>query len=993
MKRRTHIPYPLTIIHKTFSNILSAKLSTSSSDDSVDYLNIFEQEKELFSADHPVSYTASAFPLRNYPIVISYDPKISIAEISKLWSQYCCLKAPSFLKEFLPSYNVKSKALPYILIHDSENETNIDSTSINNFINGFIQLNTTSGGIFKNNDGDTLKYLSNNYCIVLDHKSIVNHYRDVFVNFFESNTDSKLQTNQKQQLINQFTEIIKKICKTLIFRFLPDSKKVSISKKCNLFIIDGTSIITSNPLLCVFFFYAFAPHSFCSKPHNSISTFKAINHCVNHYIAKKNGFDITEYFITVKSHALPDDNVNYTYGSFKCPLKMTYTLQNRLKQVMSLNETDNRDFITDRNNYDKLKKLDKNLLNQQQNTFLNKFQTKKRNISKEWNSSFFLNDDGIPKRITDFMHYYYDSFTKDHENALSNQLRSNQCFYLFDWKYMHEYITFKKSTTVKPKKPEIKKEEITTTKPKPKTIVKKEDNTEKDLKSELFKYIDDRFKVMEKNIIDIISKGFESQKSIIEHEIRSNIERIQSQEIQELMANFSNIELVDNNDLEDEIVSEHRKTSKRSIQKMTNYSEKSDSEDFNDMDVYHEKFGDLTKDYSDNDEESEEYDEESEYEEYDEDTDEGSVDLEDSSSDDDRKKPKKSAKQKQVIVKTEKTNLNTKIKTENDSKKPGRKKKANSIESFFSTNSEDIAKNIYSKYPVNTKDYKTIILNNIDLYFLKIFDPYNPPHKNATMSPKKIEFILPLLSCAIGSQYCLGKNVLVIPTGYIGYELYMNAFNNEDEQNPFLSFIDNNTDHPVWNTLLLRDYLELRKIISSQKSKRIQLNTQFFSFLDTHPHLKTLIRNYPDNHDYLICQFCRKNGDFTFTTSRCNVENPWYDSETNNEIFKCLQSISPSPISNDYFSLTTEWCFNCNNGFYSNDSKGRPTQFCFSPCFEKIPSHILQELYSNPENRINILLNIPIVSSKGGSAFCSKECAAQFSAYNKKLETKLNELK
>jgi len=991
-QKKIFIPYPLFLVDECIEKIANQSIPTL-------LFSRFKEScvemKKMKKEDCPHSFLCEKYPLKQYPVELTFDQNLKVEELREIWSKFVDLKEPGFLSDSLEPLKVNSVESPFILIHDCMTKK-FDTDAINHFISKIELLSRNSDLNICNPEKILLNELAENYTIILDHKKISEKFTNIYFSFFNQTTKN-IPESVKRNIVDHCKDILKRICKTLIFRFIKPNRTQSL-RDFNYLQIDGSNMITNNPLMTLFFVFAFAPKSFSMKPYLGSTSFKAIHNCIKSILNEKKTYPVYNYFILLKSHPIPRSNQNYTFGDFELPKHMTYTMQNRIKMLLESKSEDN-DLFKAQKEKTQILKAKKEALKPEEYQFQNSFSAIREKIRSEWNTSFFIvsSPDGQKKpfRMNNIYHLYKTHNLK--KDFLTNQTAFYNGIVMIDFAWIVKCIPKEKQKPAKKdgldddhhmpkkkyddhdtnKKQTLKDDrnhsESSTSRPKhAPTIIEKKPNTDspqipeiqlQHLKKEIFQRIDEKFSQMFSDISKTILKGFSEQQQTIAHEVKTNFERIRSQELEDVLTIFSDIHLTDQNPLNIDITP--KKTKKRNISQISPIIASLDEENIPYIDPL---FGDLTRDYSDADATTEgeelsivEYSEEEE--------DEGSVDLCESS--DEKTKKKRKPRQKAPKMTSSSSSSN----------------ESSLIQSMIQTpDSRVFQKSIYSKFPINSQNYRTIVIENWDIYNVRHHNENEKIRKNLIFDEEKFNLLLPILVCFIGDQYCISQLNFVLPTGYLGEEFYIDFDKENQETNPF--FIPETQKIDV---TMLEKYLSLRQIITSNKSNRSKLLIELQKFFERNQQFSNIIEKYPSSREYLICHSCRTEGDETFQTSYCNVDNPDYDEKTNYEIYKCLKEVSPAPIKEDMFSKV-EWCYNCNNGFYSNMTKNRPEYFCLSPPFSCIPDHILKELYVNSE-KLNVLLHIPVVSSKRGAAFCSDECCKIFVAFNRKLQNLIKKLR
>ena len=984
------------------------------------------------------------YPLCENPINVKFDANLNIHDIRSVWEQHLDFISDFKDEEVLPSMSVGESKVPFLTIQDSRN---IEMGALDEFIQKILDFERSSElRLSDRKSYIDMKYLSDHFVVVLNYRLVVERFQNSFLNFFQSQ-GGKISVEVRNRIINSFKIMFKKICKFLVFRFCNSKYQIG-TRICNFLNIDGSSILTTNPLLTLFFFFSFAPKSFSNQEFNNINNIKAVGQCIKAMVNEKTIFPIYNYFILVRSESLPQNNVNYQFGDFKCPKAMTVSTLRRMTILSQNTKETEIQYSNNRAEYVELKKNQHNLSaeKKQRMSVLKKYF---QDIQTAWNMSYYQYFDGEKTKSVQLMNFFKTYKTNcTNPDFVQNQIATNNCIQLLNWEWINRVIDKAKKESRKPQisfpalidddhhdvptqkdddhhPVPIKEEKIDTSeKPKRKYNRKPVAVPQSSSSSVIPQDSVSAFGMFNQTMIQAIESIIDRKNTELltkihlkVDELKLHLDSMQTREIQSVIESFANVNLTDNNSLLANICREPQpdpryeedcidyegpsspgpkltpKIKKKAIKSKPLVLPSVLSQSIKRMrgeivlppslivppgEIVSSVFGDLSKDYSSD----EGFSSDSEFEEEDDDSYDSFVDdTAESETDQPKavlKKPISSSSR--VIIKKE-------------SKLPIKKNKLPDDfdpDSIFEKDISDLkAKRIYIHYPPDFIKYKNLIISNVDTYHIRHETKESKKSKNFAAFSAKKTILQKALACAIGPLYCIGnahKPVWVFPTGFWGEEFFLNYDELLGaETNPFLEKdADGDT---VFDVKLLEEYLGVRKEITKFGSNRIKLRGILQNRFRLRPELEKLFKRYANHKDYLICHTCKTRGPEVFKTDQCNVVNPPYDKNANMRAFARISDLSPEPIANDYFDRFTEWCYNCNNGFYWSTGRinPRPEYFMITPSFDCIEPEIIQQLYYNTP-QVNVFLKVPTVSCPKGSSFCSAECKKEFTTFNVRLE-------
>ena len=427
------IEFPFIIISPFIAKICSKDVPPAVS---IALNESYEKFMTVYDKSEPKITSTRRYPLCDYPIHLKFDQSINIHEIRAIWENYISFIPDVVHCEMADPMVIQETQVPFLAI--SNNCQRLEMSPVDDFIQRIGEYESSSElKLADSKSKFDRKYLARNFSIVLDYKLIIERFEIFFLNHFQSK--NKISVEMRSRILNSFRNMVKRVAKCLIFRFCKNHLNRMFTP-CNFLQVDGSSIITQNPLLTLFFFFSFAPKAFINQDFNSLTNLRAIELCLKAVITESKIFPVYNYFILIRNKALPKTNPNYIFGDFKCPQKMTYTL---LKRITLLRENTKDLEIENMNNRKEYLELkgDSHKLNTEKRSRMEQIKASFNKIQNDWNSTYFQYFDNANQQMKSGQFFnFFRIFKSNHskDDFVQNQLSTTRCIQMLDWTWLNK---------------------------------------------------------------------------------------------------------------------------------------------------------------------------------------------------------------------------------------------------------------------------------------------------------------------------------------------------------------------------------------------------------------------------------------------------------------------------------------------------------------------------------------------------------------------------
>lgn len=998
------IEYPFVIYNA--SQIKRIASSNIIGDDDInfdDIDNLFNEVSISCDKEH-LFFDNDVLPIKSYPICLGYnenDPNTNDLG-PLLWSDKLYFMNDDYI---LNRTMINGQYIPNLLIDDGNPKSNnMLQFIVRKFQHVLNEQKDLKYKLVKDNN-DPLSFF-NDYVIILNHRAIYENTKVAFVESFEKALKQKFSEIQQNNINLAYFFMIYNICQTCIFKMVEKDGKLY----CYM---DGSSLISTNPIYILFFIFSFGVKSvYHGKKYQTGHIMRGFMKYVfdNFNIC----FDVeglkTDRDLFYLLRANDFDNKNkHEFDNWEPHGNMTYTTLFRIKTIMNLHNDanyakyveihDRRTLLEDSKETIKDKDLQIKKLNQE-------IEECKSKMNDKWNS--FLYSKYTNTSVNFKIDNNYEIFKKPpYYDNLERQIKETESIIIIAHRYLLNLSSCEETKNVV--FPSCSSSEIHSEKKK--TVLMDDDEEEavvvtpkkrqskRNIKSEGVKVTMDDLKkgkvpvipiaspssssmnrnndtmVLNENLLNRIIIDIEKRtRAIIQEENEKLFERVSAfvnniidNDINALKSAFSNIDISSDNTPAGVIMEQNirkkrtRKQTKRLIDELSDLSTDHDDDLENDDD---------DSNYESLDDEDGEYTDDSDDIECTIVKDENQYiidDSDDSDSDDDDDDDQDIPDDKTVAI-------------------------------YIKPNE------IYSKSDIKSTKQNTIIITNHEIYrYIK----ENCDEEKLKQSEETRKYlIVEILNCFM--RFCCLSNrtgVTVIPHGFTGFNFYI-PFDEEDDDTFFV--IKNGEKTDEYDISFMKKYLELRKNIFSQANNRIAINTMLNNIQDKE--LRSFVQELK-NPDLLrelgVCSKCRTDGEEEFKkkSDQYKIDRKKSDVDPNEDPnytpmqdylnYKDIMLHLADPLPKVEFDENMEYCFNCNNCFHYKSRNGRKRYILVSPNFEKLQKKTWKIIFSELlEKKVHILCDIPLVNPKGnnnqGVAFCSKECANSFKEYNEKFERFIN---
>jgi len=969
MENKTKIPCPLVIFNRKISKLSAVEPTPKLLQTFNKIGDAFERLKNDESLDE--KYETTYLPLQSYPIDLKYDDNLSEIEVKHIWGPFI-----SFIDNdvILPRSKIYDVNIPYIMIDDMNKKKKIVNP-INEIVADFkyLVLDQEKNNVkLVSDSSDDLSFI-NEFVIVIDYHVLFEKTKEAF---YKDHCNAPRNNETKQPLKEEVLEIYKAMIKRSslisVFKIVKNQyvKGLDSQYVCHL---DGSCILSTNPILVIYFILTFGIKSFYyPKEFHAMYFFKFVKKFINRMVDEheRGEFPIQNYFIFLNSIEF-DNHHNYQFGSWMPGTNMTYTTLNRIKYTINFKNS----IIY--NNIEAKFKEQKKLIKsggseRKQKKINNQIKELERQIIIEiWNTCIYhskQSSSGV-SRIQNYECHYGEK----HQD-LNQQITEKTTLIIVLWKDIQSAKQQHVKPIIEEEKPQLvddedvvypscsSNEKIHQKEQKPKrSSPKKRDgvtisaeNLEKGIVPPVIPQ--GNVNITGQLLDSIVNQIAEKTRRIIQDEneklyekIKKYIDHLRDDDIKSLNDSFSLIE-VSTDHTPFAVAASSNGRPKRNIKPPEKYEDEQ-SDVSTDHDVEPESGDD--RHISDLDDDEEEDNEASE-----------DISSEDDSDDD-------------------------LIEIEEKGKKP-------TVDIYIKPFE------IYSEHNITSTKQNTMIITNHDIYrFIK--EDCDDENMKRSEEEKK-QMITDVLTCFM-SICCLSKpnGVKVLPHGFVGVNLYI-PFEYEED----MSFrkIVNGVKTDEYDIKLMTNFLNLRKQIYSNALDRKSINKMLNAISD--PHLNALVKENTYEPTAMreigFCDECRSNGDEKFKqkslqyqedmkAGRVGEDDPDYTPIMDYINYQDIKKTIPVPLPNMEFDREMEYCLNCNNCFHLNTRKGRKPYILISPNFEKLKPKTFEIVFPGLPKK-HILSLIPLVKAgTQGSAFCSKSCEKSFNDYNMVLERFIDHIK
>lgn len=968
MENKTRIPAPLVIFNRQISKLSAIEPTPKLLQAFAKIDDAFKRLKNDEALDE--KYETTYLPLQAYPIDLKYDDNLSAIDIKHIWGPFISFHDNDVILTRSKIYDVN---IPHIMIDDM-NSKKKNVNPINEIIKDFkyLVLEQEKNNVnLVRNSSDDLAFI-NEFVIVVDHHVLFEKTKEAF---YKDHSKAPRNSDSKQPLKEDVLEIYKSMLNRTshvsVFRILKNQyvKGLDSQYVCHL---DGSCILSTNPILVIFFLLTFGVKSFFyPKEHQAMYFFKFVKKFINRMVDEheKNEFPIQNYFIFLNSIDF-DNRRNHTFESWTPGINMTYTTINRIKNVINFKSSKLYHDIEAK--FKEQKKLIKSGgSKKKQREITNQIEALKREaILEEWNSCIYhskQSSSGI-SRIKNYECYYGETY-----QDLNKQITEKTTLIIVTWKDI-QLSKQQQVETIEEQKPKEQnqlvdddvdvvlpscssndhihqKKETKTISPKKKDrgVTISAENLEKGVVPPVIP--SGNVNITGQLLDSIVNQIAERTRRIIQDEneklyekIKKYIDNLHDDDIQSLNNSFSLIE-VSTQHTPFAVAASSNERPKRNVKPPEKYADEQ-SDVSTDHDVEPES-GD-NRHISDLDDDEEEDGE-----------------SEDLGSDED-----------ELITIEDEKPANVEI----------------YIKPF----------DIYSEHNITSTKQNTMIITNHDIYRFIKEDCDDENMKRSDEEKKQI--ITDVLTCFM-SVCCLTKpnGVKVLPHGFVGINLYI-LFDYAEDTSFKKTVNGQKTDE--YDVKLMTSFLNLRKQIYSNALDRRSINKMLNSISD--PLLKELVKE--NTYDTItmrelgFCDECRMNGDEKFKqkslqyqedmkAGRVGDDDPDYTPIMDYINYQDIKKTIPGPLPVIEFDREMEYCLNCNNCFHLNSRNGRKAYILVSPNFEKLKSKTWEIAFPGLPKK-HILSYVPLLTKcPQGSAFCSKACEKSFNDYNMKLERFIDHIK
>ncbi len=941
---------------------------------------------------NPCSFHENAeLQFRRYPIQLDYSQDISSHDIA-YWQEYISLVDND---KVLPRMEINGVKIPSIMLHphtpakrDTPNQIALTETvkKLQMFARHIEHQNEDYKMVdCKSIERDYINDLIAEFAIVLDHRKISKDYVEtIYASVLESAEGKRRESviANKERLINGFKSYIERICNFCVFKICKNiyTDCFDMPRVCY---VDGTSLLTSNPLLMVFFLLAFGIRSFNTTGNqNEHWVFYSISTCIEKMKQDEKKKSITDYFQFVRSPAMKTIPERFVMPNYKLPVNPTYTTLNRCNEVV---------------NYKTLWDLKVKKCNNNQEKLL----ALRAEMNGSWYMTVFLKNINGTDAMT--IHPNFMTVLKGECGDLKDQFiikPSNKTgsIIAFNWQNIIDVVSKpvvislpddSESVPVnkgKKKKPsstlsddvlddDTPSPTIINAEPKEKTVKpppKPPRPPTPDLIDDIIAPIQvttppqiptpktndngptkQQFSIPQAFMDNLLAQFRVIVREEIANTVREQMDKAKADIIESIGEQLVAMQVKQAHNIINEIggfgVNVTPKPVRSTFKRERTVFDEEDEEllpidNFCDDDDVCEitpfKAVETTKqDDSDDDSDS---------------TDEDDVNVE--------------------------------------------------IEELYTkylcqkaTISSDL---IHSRHPLNLCETQVMFVSNYDVYMAT-----QPPaaqkeigfEDDLTADEVKyifMDYVRDITSCHMYAKCATDEpNEHVSPIGPIGYCInvdyeHMEAF--LDPNQPYLLKRNN------YNLDALDALLSLREAIAKHPRNRVAAMKVINDYAHEHDVISKTIEVFNVDHESFICDECYTRDDiflerqrvFESTNAKHKVKKAADDDTAYLDIYNDIKANAPPPFDEDEFDTKKETCFNCNGGFHWKDRRGRKPYVLITDQFDKLKPKTLAIHYKDPPIfKFPVLLKIKLIDdAPNGVIFCSKECEKEFDKETKKLK-------
>jgi hypothetical protein len=356
-KANVHLPFPLVSY-----NTRIAKLASNYNTNNVSLIRAVAKSvaamDEIKQANEEHFCENTDLPLRKYPIQLDFLETLSTNDI-EYWKNYIIIANDDNIEKRI---KVDNTVIPHILVHEHspEKRKRPNQTALSDVISSIISF---KNNIEANEKGYSLievpesdraaDNIADEFAIVVDPSMVSGRFVDVMYETLWTNSVAHRDTITKQRdfLKKELKENIERICSFCVFKISRKHHDDS-TDKYRICYLDGTCILTTNPLLTVFFIFAFGIRSFINKnEHNKLWVFNSIEKCLQKMKDEEDTFPITNYFSIIRSPPIKEIPTRFIISGWQPPFNPTYITLNRCNEVIAysaVRKTGNPEEITEK---------------------------------------------------------------------------------------------------------------------------------------------------------------------------------------------------------------------------------------------------------------------------------------------------------------------------------------------------------------------------------------------------------------------------------------------------------------------------------------------------------------------------------------------------------------------------------------------------------------------------------------------------------------------
>jgi len=356
--------------------------------------NIKEANRDHFCSNNDL-------PLRKCPIELDFLETLSTNDI-EYWKNYIIMTNDDSIERRI---RIGSTDIPYILVHEHspEKRKRSNQMALSNIISSIISFKNdiekkeTGYSMIEVPESDRIEdNVIDEFAIIVDPHMMSGRFVDVMYETLWTNSVAHRETISKQKdfLKRELKENLERICSFCVFKI---SKKhhTDGTDKHRVCYLDGTCILTTNPILTVFFIFAFGIRSFINKnDHNKLWVFNSIEKCIQKMKDEEDSFPITNYFSIIRSPPIKEIPNRFIISGWYLPFNPTYITLNRWNEVIA---------------YDNVKKTGTD----------EEIAEKREEVFSKWNMTVFYRM--IDEKQTMCIHRNYNDILSENSDDFSKQ--------------------------------------------------------------------------------------------------------------------------------------------------------------------------------------------------------------------------------------------------------------------------------------------------------------------------------------------------------------------------------------------------------------------------------------------------------------------------------------------------------------------------------------------------------------------------------------------